>query len=1459
MSQQPSAQPVEKLCTACWDNQLDVVREVIRANPKILNTPNSRGQNALYCACHRGHLEVVVELLNTPGIDVNLQVSSHGGTALHAACFYDHPEIVLMLLLKGADTNIVNHNNMVARQEAKPSVIDGWGLWASNAPFSELSAAYPALTSLRGVCVGKGETLKRKSGDKKRGKVVNIGTLLRKERRQMRVISQRISRYFDEGASTVQDLLARVGLSRPTGVTLFELYTTMVIMAGHLLISSVLTKGSSLLLDFFFYTYRSFISPTTLLEGTINLFLHAAPDWRYDFGEPLFLRGKPKLPLLPISLSPTSTPDGPTTSADSTTPTTPTTPNTSSSQSLGVETDIGSSMEFGLLFNELEQTTLAPSPVAVEEPPSPDHTKRSNSPGALKRSGTDEEPGATRAGSQGLKGFAKAVKPPDSPKDHTEYPGITRQSRFTRSIVVPGASPASISSDPMPSPKDEKSKSEGFTAASPPAEQWMSAARASRLGNRTMTAKPTDKPPEAPAPIATPAPTAAGSLDSPKDTRAGFGNLKRSGRAPLKNLDLERQQAIDQEILIKSNSLPQDRTTPRSPAGDWVEMRKPDKNQSSEHARPLLSRAATVTHDLADQTRPPHMNQQGQAPPEFLKKSSSEAQPSNTRRIRPNNTAPNDFPVVRSATLGERGADERTVERKVLYRSPSDGGQVKKGSLVRKLSEGDLTTRGASITRPEGDPSQLPTRPTANAPVLVKKRDTSEESDEKKSTGSGERRLKDHSSSSSSESDDDEVEEYGALVSLEGLTPLEIKFRAVSFLEFWLTRHWDDFAYDPELGKRYTGFSETEVPLSDPCHEKIQNLHNYVLTKTEQDNILKLGSNSNPHPPALRKSKFNIPGFVGPTLDSNPEGTSQAAKTQKKIQLLETPPLKFAKQMTLYHSILFSRIRAHHLIHRPKEPDATDPVHHFISTFNNTSNWIKTVILSETDTLRRRKMIRNSIEICEHLLAQRNFHGAVAMLVGLSSTVVERLKSDSWGENLQSESYNQMKTLVSPMSNFSAYRTWYSKEPNLPAIPQLGIHLSDLLHLSDAVKAQTENGNINFPRFAGLGGLLKEIKGAFELYPGTLEKSFESYFQNLPIVDEDRLYELSLIILPRKPKAGEPEPERPAMKKSQGPQNDKADKTDKIKGRKNIKDLISAPPKTQLASGPWPEKTAIMFREIFRIWIEFTTPNTHVKDSTNQDTPEVHATISQHLNVLMAAKKDFEKQNDLIRMALTLELEAEPFPSDIPDGIPGTLMIHLAGKQSSIGSRPILLREALASYCSGHKLVLQSLAVSDYKNRKISLDTLVPDIPSQFIFLSLNKNIFIENLLHFQSQHTTKLFSQLIRETDQIYGQCTGIYGLLPSEIEQPIVELVEVPIGTDIELASQPFKTTIKKKKYDPEDAWMFGLDLNVPKLRESQDKNSLGRTKTVSPRERSRGRSPGRTLPPLSPRISPGGQPDY
>lgn len=48
-----------------------------------VNMPNSRGQTALYCACRQGYVEIVLELLKAPNINVNVQVTEHGGTPLH--------------------------------------------------------------------------------------------------------------------------------------------------------------------------------------------------------------------------------------------------------------------------------------------------------------------------------------------------------------------------------------------------------------------------------------------------------------------------------------------------------------------------------------------------------------------------------------------------------------------------------------------------------------------------------------------------------------------------------------------------------------------------------------------------------------------------------------------------------------------------------------------------------------------------------------------------------------------------------------------------------------------------------------------------------------------------------------------------------------------------------------------------------------------------------------------------------------------------------------------------------------------------------------------------------------------------------------------------------------------------------------------------------------------------------
>lgn len=102
--------------------------------PQHIDVVNDRGQTALYCACHRGHLYHVMELLKVDGINVNKQIKgpqkappvteprsslSKGATALHAASYYCHHVIVALLLFHGADPQLQNSVGLTPRDDAK--------------------------------------------------------------------------------------------------------------------------------------------------------------------------------------------------------------------------------------------------------------------------------------------------------------------------------------------------------------------------------------------------------------------------------------------------------------------------------------------------------------------------------------------------------------------------------------------------------------------------------------------------------------------------------------------------------------------------------------------------------------------------------------------------------------------------------------------------------------------------------------------------------------------------------------------------------------------------------------------------------------------------------------------------------------------------------------------------------------------------------------------------------------------------------------------------------------------------------------------------------------------------------------------------------------------------------------------------------------------------------------------
>jgi len=141
----------DNLCSACWAGQFGMVQTMLESPliAHVANVPNARGQTALYCAARQGKLEVIIELLNSGLCDINIQVGDHKGTALHAASFGGHPEAVAILLWAGSDESLKNAQGLLARQEAKGSVLDVFALKDQDTSFDALRAAFPKLNKIK--------------------------------------------------------------------------------------------------------------------------------------------------------------------------------------------------------------------------------------------------------------------------------------------------------------------------------------------------------------------------------------------------------------------------------------------------------------------------------------------------------------------------------------------------------------------------------------------------------------------------------------------------------------------------------------------------------------------------------------------------------------------------------------------------------------------------------------------------------------------------------------------------------------------------------------------------------------------------------------------------------------------------------------------------------------------------------------------------------------------------------------------------------------------------------------------------------------------------------------------------------------------------------------------------------------------------------------------------------------
>jgi ankyrin repeat protein len=97
-------EPNKEMIKAAKTGQLEKIKLLLAADPKLVHARDSDGSTPLHCATWKGHPEVVALLLDA-GADVNARNNNEhwGTTPLHAAAHANQASIAQMLIDHGAD------------------------------------------------------------------------------------------------------------------------------------------------------------------------------------------------------------------------------------------------------------------------------------------------------------------------------------------------------------------------------------------------------------------------------------------------------------------------------------------------------------------------------------------------------------------------------------------------------------------------------------------------------------------------------------------------------------------------------------------------------------------------------------------------------------------------------------------------------------------------------------------------------------------------------------------------------------------------------------------------------------------------------------------------------------------------------------------------------------------------------------------------------------------------------------------------------------------------------------------------------------------------------------------------------------------------------------------------------------------------------------------------------------
>jgi len=161
---------------------------------------------------------------------------------------------------------------------------------------------------------------------------------------------------------------------------------------------------------------------------------------------------------------------------------------------------------------------------------------------------------------------------------------------------------------------------------------------------------------------------------------------------------------------------------------------------------------------------------------------------------------------------------------------------------------------------------------------------------------------------------------------------------------------------------------------------------------------------------------------------------------------------------------------------REQKTDHNDNIAAVIQTSNRIANWVADSVLSREDSRRRAAVVKQFISVADRCRGIHNYSSMVAIISGLNSPPIRRLKR-TW-EQVNARFMSQLgacEMTIDSNKNFTNYRTTLAKV-SPPCVPFIGVFLTTLTFVQDGSKDALPGNLINFRKRQKAAEVIQDIK-----------------------------------------------------------------------------------------------------------------------------------------------------------------------------------------------------------------------------------------------------------------------------------------------------------------------------------------------------------------------------------------------